>query len=146
MLAHWPQFLRLQNLLMENTSSQFDIKITVEEDFLLISASGNYSLLKANNLFKLSIDNGLSYNKSKILIDVSNITGSIPFFDRFKFAEFLSSYRTKHALEKVHRIAVVGKEPIVDKERFGEKVAKNRGTNVRVFTDMTEASIWINNK
>ena len=129
---------------MENRNSQFDIKITLEEEFLLISASGNYSLLKANNLFKLAIDNGLSHNKSKILIDINHITGSIPLFDRFQYAEFLSKYRTKHALGKVKRIAVVGKEPIVDKERFGETVATNRGVNVRVFTDMSEASIWIN--
>ena len=131
---------------MENTNSQFDIKLTVEEDFLLISASGNYSLLKANNLFKLAIDNGLSHNKSKILIDVTDITGSIPFFNRFQYAEFLSKYKAKHALGKVRRIAVVGKEPIIDKERFGETVATNRGTNVRVFADIPTASIWINNK
>jgi hypothetical protein len=39
---------------------------------------------------------------------------------------------------------VVGREPIVDKERFGETVAINRGTNVRVFTEMSEGLTWIN--
>ena len=131
---------------MQKTNSQFDIEINAEDDFLLLSARGNYSLSKANNLCKVAIDNGLSHNKSKILIDITDITGSIPFFDRFQFSDFLYNYIRKHALGKVNRIAVVGKEPIVDKERFGETVAKNRGVNVRVFTDMSQASVWINNK
>jgi hypothetical protein len=129
---------------MENTNSLFDTEITVEEDILLIDVNGYYSITKANNLFKLAIDSALSNNKRKVLIDVTNITGSIPFFDRFRFSEFLSQYRIKHALGKIDRIAVVGKEPIVDKERFGETVAVNRGTNIRVFTDPSEASIWLN--
>ena len=131
---------------MENTAAQFEIKITLEEDFLLISASGNYSLLKANNLFIVAIDNAVSQSRSKIFIDVTDIAGFISFFDRFRYAEFLSKYTEKHALGKVRRIAVVGKEPIVDKYRFGETVAINRGTNVRVFTDMSQALIWINAK
>ena len=131
---------------MQKTNSQFDIEINVEDDFLLISARGNYSLSNANNLLKLAIDNVLSHNKSKILIDIIDITGSIPSFDRFQYSESLCDYIRKHALGKVNKIAVVGKEPIVDKERFGEIVAKNRGVNVRVFTDMSQASIWINDK
>src|SRR3954469_148653 len=108
---------------MENTAAQFEIKITLEEDFLLISASGNYSLLKANNLFKVAIDNALSRSRSKIFIDVTDITGVIPSFDPFQYSEFLSKYTEKQALGKVRKIAVVGKEPIVDKYRFGETVA-----------------------
>ena len=131
---------------MQKTNSQFDIEINVEDDFLLISARGNYSLSNANNLLKLAIDNVLSHNKSKILIDITDITGSIPFFNRFQFSKFLYNYIREHALGKVNRIAVVGKEPTVDQEKFGEIVAKNRGVNVRVFTDRSEASIWINNK
>jgi len=129
---------------MQKTNSQFDIKITVEDDFLLVSVRGKYSLSNANNLFKLAIDNGLSHNKSKILIDTTDITGSIPFINRFQFSEVLYNYIRKYALGKVNRIAVLGKEPIVDKEKFGEIVAKNRGVNVRVFTDMSQALIWIN--
>lgn len=130
---------------MENTNSQFDIKINVAEDLLIIYASGSYTLTKAKNLFKLAIDNGVSHNKSKILIDVNNITGFIPFFDRFHYSEFLANYQLEHASGKINKIAVIGKEPIVDKGKFGETVAVNRGANVRVFTDISMASIWLNN-
>ena len=129
---------------MGNPDFQFDVETRVEENFLVIYTTGNYSLSKANNLFRLAIDHSLLHNKSKILIDVTSITGSIPFFDRFDYAEFLSDYKIKHALGKIHRIAVVGKEPIVDNRRFGETVAINRGINVQVFTDMPMALTWIN--
>jgi len=131
---------------MENANSQFDINITVAEELLSLSASGSYSLIKAKNLFKLPIDSAVSHNKSKILVDVTNITGHVPFFDRFQYSEFLSIYRSEHAPGKISKIAVVGQEPIVDERRFGETVAVNRGTNSRVFTDMSEASTWLEKK
>jgi hypothetical protein len=127
---------------MENTDSHFDIELTVEEDLILVTASGEYSLVKANNLFKFSIDNVLAHNKNKILVDVTSLTGSIPFFDRYQYAEFLANYKAEHA-SKIHKIAVVGKEPIVDKDRFGETVAVNRGVNGRVFTEMSQALAWL---
>ena len=39
--------------------------------------------------------------------------------------------------------AVVGNEPMIDPKRFAETVGKNRGANVRVFTDIDEAVDWI---
>jgi len=131
---------------MENKDREFDINITVAEDLLTINVKGNYSLVKANNLFKLAIDSAVSQQKSRILIDVTNISGDIPFIDRFQFSEFLSIYRTEHASGKVSKIAMVGQEPIIDKRRFGETVAVNRGTNTKVFTDMSEASAWLDEK
>jgi hypothetical protein len=128
---------------MESTNEQFETAITVEEDILFINATGTYSLTNAKNLFKLSIDNALLYTKRKILIDITAITGSIPFLDRFEFSEFLSQYKAKYSLKKIGKIAVAGQEPIVDKGRFGENVAVNRGANVRVFTDIKEALIWL---
>lgn len=40
-------------------------------------------------------------------------------------------------------VAVVASETFVDPRRFGEVVARNRGLNVRVFTDMDEAMAWL---
>ena len=128
---------------MEQTNTQFDLIITAEENFLSVTARGKYSLLKANNLFKTAIDECIKHNKNKIFIDVTDIDGSIPFIERLEFSEFLANYRINNALGKVNSIAVLGHEPVVHKERFGETVAVNRGVNVRVFTDSTQASIWL---
>lgn len=129
--------------MMENTVPDFTVTITIEEDFIILLASGTYSLSNANYLFKHSIDSSLLHNKRKILIDVTNIRGTIPFFDRFQFAENLAIYKAQHALAKVNKIAVVGHEPIIHKDKFGETVAVNRGVNARTFTDMSNALIWL---
>ena len=131
---------------MKKTNKEFDTTITLEKDILLVNADGSYSLDKAKNLFKKSIDSALLHNKAKIVIDVTNVTGDIPFLDRFDFSAFLANYTHEHAMDKVERIAVTGHEPIVHNERFGELVAVNRGLNLKVFTSMKEAVIWLNKK
>jgi hypothetical protein len=130
---------------MESTAP-LSTEVILEEGFIRIKASGYYSLQNANHLFKLSIDSAVLHGKRNILIDVINIQGNIPFFDRFQFAEFLANYKAEHALTEVDRIAVVGEEPIVHSNRFGETVAVNRGVNLRVFTDMNQALGWLNLK
>ena len=127
---------------MEGKDSQFEISIIVKEDSVSVTAIGEYSLTKANHLFKTAVDQGVLHSKRKLFIDIRNISGSIPFMDRFTFSEYLANYRLDNASSKVNAIAVLGLDPIVHKDRFGETVAVNRGTNVRVFTDQNEAFIW----
>ena len=132
---------------MENTDLHFGITISLEEDCVCVVANGDYSLLKANHLFRHAIENALLHDRIKILIDVSNITGNIPFFDRFEYSAFLAKFQREHAspkMTRMTRIAVVGHKPIVDKKKFGETVAVNRGANVEVFTDMDNAYAWLN--
>ena len=129
---------------MENTDLHFGITTTVEEHFVYIVATGDYSLIKANHLFSHAIENALLHKEAKILIDVTRLTGNIPFFERFEYSAFFAKHQRKHASPKLSRIAVVGHVPIVDKDKFGEIVAVNRGANVQVFTDMDNASAWLN--
>jgi len=44
------------------------------------------------------------------------------------------------------RMAIVGSEPYIDPDRFGETVATNRGGDVGVFTSMTDALAWLDVK
>jgi len=39
--------------------------------------------------------------------------------------------------------SLIGKEPMIDLERFGETVAVNRGAIGKVFTDVDEAVAWL---
>ncbi|MDB5203314.1 MAG: hypothetical protein JWQ27_2723 [Ferruginibacter sp.] len=128
---------------MEPEDQPLDIHVSELEDYLLVAASGHYSLDHANDLFKQAIDNGVRYKKRRILIDVALVSGSIPLMDRFYFSEFLASYRITHASGIVDSIAVFGLAGTIHQEKFGETVAVNRGTNVRVFTDYTAAVDWL---
>ena len=48
--------------------------------------------------------------------------------------------------EKIVAMVVVGEEPLIDRERFGEIVATNRGAVGKVFTDDSEAVTWLESK
>ena len=132
---------------MENTDLHFGITSSIEDNWVCIVATGDYSFLKADHLFRYAIENALLNKRTKILIDVTGITGNIPFFDRFEYSAFLAKFQREHAspkMTRMTRIAVVGHKPIVDKKKFGETVAVNRGANVEVFTDMDNAYAWLN--
>ena len=76
------------------------------------------------------------------LIDVRKITGRLPtILDRYDFGvhiaeQYLSS-------DPRVRLAVLGHEPMIHPERFGELVARNRGGDARVFIDETLALDWL---
>jgi hypothetical protein len=129
---------------MENTDANFTIETIEETHFMTLIASGTYSLERAIHLCKLSIDTCLLYNKKKILVDITQVTGNVPFFDRFQYAEALAQYKSIHALTGVSKIALFGNEPLIDKNRFGETVAVNRGVNIKVFTELNDALAWLN--
>lgn len=128
---------------MENTNANFTIETIEGNHFITLIASGAYSLERAIHLCKLSIDTCLLYNKTKILVDITKVTGNVPFFDRFQYAEALAQYKSIHALTEVSKIALFGNEPLIDKNRFGETVAVNRGVNIKVFTELNDALAWL---
>jgi len=73
-----------------------------------------------------------------ILIDVRELTGPRP--DGMELYD-LGVLASRDIIGMP--IAFVGSEAFVDPRRFGEAVARNRGLNLRVFTDMNEALVWL---
>jgi len=73
-----------------------------------------------------------------ILIDVRELTGTRP--DGMELYD-LGVLASRDIIGVP--VAFVGSESFVDPRRFGEAVARNRGLNLRVFTDMTEALLWL---
>ncbi len=119
------------------------IETKLEKEYLELKFKGDFSLAEAKKAYKYTIDTAVEHQKSKVLIDALEVSGTMTIMERFEIAEFLTLYCQKNALGKIARIALVGKEPLVDRHRFGEIVAVNRGLNVKVFTDWTEALMWI---
>ncbi len=130
---------------MENNDADFNVETIDGNDFITLIASGNYTLERAINLCKLSIDTCVIYNKQKIIVDICKVTGNVPFFERYQYAEALAQYKVKHALAISSKIALLGREPLIDKNRFGETVAVNRGVNIKVFTEIDKALAWLKN-
>lgn len=91
-----------------------------------------------SNVFNLASEKELG----AILVDGMEMHGVPPkTYDRYKMGEYIAELCRNYG--RPVRIAVAGKVPLVDPERFGETVARNRGANGRVFTDLEEAKAWL---
>lgn len=116
--------------------------LVVHPDYLEVACSGLYSRAETLRVGEEAYGEAARANRSAVLIDVREITGRIPtILDRFEMGVRIA----KHYRESDPRIrlAVVGHEPMIHPERFGELVARNRGADARVFTDRTPALDWL---
>jgi len=77
-----------------------------------------------------------------LLIDVRKINGRLPtVLDRYDVGVHIAEKYLNS--ESRVRLAVLGNEPMIHPERFGELVARNRGADARAFTDETLALAWL---
>lgn len=115
---------------------------SVHPQYLELACSGLYSRAEALRVGETAFREAARANRTAVLIDVRSIAGRVPsILERFDFGVRIA----KHYLEFDPRIrlAVLGHEPMIHPERFGELVARNRGADARVFTDEAMALDWL---
>ena len=78
---------------------------------------------------------------SKLFFNAYKVEGKVSTIDRYYFGEFAAFESLEYMRKGLLKIAVsvYGREPIIDPERFGEIVARNRGLNLKVTTNKNEA-------
>lgn len=122
----------------------FRIKTTVRvhPGYVELGCTGMYSRAEALRVGEEAYREAARENRSAILVDVREVSGRVPtILDRFE----LGARIAKHYLESDPRtrLAVLGREPMIHPDRFGELVARNRGADARVFTDEAQARDWL---
>ena len=120
-----------------------EVDISVEPDYVCLRCTGTYSLAELKRVYQSAVDAALEYDRSRVLIDANGVTGHVPIVERFETSKFMAERIRQRALGKITRISFVGQEPLIDKSRFGETVARNRGVNGKVTTSLDEAIAWI---
>lgn len=116
--------------------------LRVHPTHLEIGCAGLYSRPEALRLGEMAYREAALVGRDSVLVDVRRVTGRVPgIFDRFE----LGTRIAKHYRETDPRVrlALLGDEPMIHPERFGELVARNRGADARVFTDEDAALAWI---
>jgi hypothetical protein len=65
--------------------------------------------------------------------------------DRYALAEFLAQEVVSYIIagKILQRLAILGREPLVDPNRFGELVARNRGVQTKTVEQMEDAEKWL---
>ncbi|HKX60046.1 MAG TPA: hypothetical protein VJN00_11785 [Steroidobacteraceae bacterium] len=122
----------------------FRIRTTnrLHPDYLEIACSGPYSRAESQRVGLVAFREAALAERDTVLLDVRQVAGKIPsILERFEMGVHIA----KHYRESEPRIrlAVLGSEPMIHPDRFGELVARNRGADARVFTVEAEALAWV---
>lgn len=120
-----------------------EVETRIEKDYLFFRFYGEFSINEASRVFKFIIDTAVENRKTRILVDVFDLRGNITVIERFQMSEYLAQYARENALGKINKVAFAGSEPLVDRGRFGETVAVNRGLRTKIFIDLKEAVDWV---
>lgn len=113
------------------------------KSYLHILCWGSFKFEDLKDIFSKAFELAEEKKLNKILIDGMEVYGTPPtMLERYDLGEYVAQLCFKY--KKPFRIAVAGKVPFVDPDRFGETVARNLGVNGRVFTDLNEALTWLN--
>lgn len=114
---------------------------TSKGSYLSINVSGDYSVSDSQKMFTESLEKLMETNLSKVFFNVCKVKGKITTMNRYELAEYAAIEAINFTLKGLSKLAIAfyGVEPIIDPERFGELVARNRGLNIKVLTNKQEA-------
>jgi hypothetical protein len=115
---------------------------TAHEDYLRLECSGTFTLEGALAAFERAFSLAAEAGRPAVLVDVRALTGREPTMaERYQLATTLADVQA--ATRPRIRFALIGREPMIHPERFGEIVATTRGADARVFTDEALALQWL---
>ena len=124
-----------------------NIKLTYDSGLLRATTTGRFSIEEAKRTFLEVMDAIAKHDASKVLFDGREITGKPEDMERFYYGEFTA--RTVMNYAKVSHCPIftyVLIPPVLDPDRFGETVAKNRGMIVKTFETLENATSWLQAK
>jgi hypothetical protein len=121
-------------------SIEFETKVFV--DYASLVCTGQFSIEAMLRIYEEAFEFARKSGRGAVLIDARNISGREPTLaERYEQAVRVADMQT---LQRPRiRLALLGHEPMIHPERFGEIVATNRGALARVFTDETVALAWL---
>ena len=123
-----------------------NLDITVDEDFIRVLVTGEFVFDDANDCVVTMFEAIEQHKLQKVLVDCRRLAGEPTTIERFFHATFAVREMERFAGAGVFRgtrFAYVGHEPLIDRNRFGETVAVNRGLNVKVSLSEQDALQWL---
>jgi hypothetical protein len=116
--------------------------VSVYPEHVELTCSGTFSRSEAFRVGERAFREAASAGRRSVLMDVRGVTGRVPsIFDRFDIGVHIAQQHLGR--QPRVRLAILGHEPMIHPDRFGEIVARNRGADARVFTDEAEARKWL---
>ena len=117
------------------------LEFEAREEFLHCRARGMYSFEEGCLLIRGVLAEADQRGATKVLVDGLQMGGSPTMVERYALSEFLAREMVELGISP--RLAFLGKEPLVDPNRFGEIVARNRGVRMKTVEEMEDAVRWL---
>jgi len=121
-------------------STPSDLEFTAREGYLEARLSGDFRMERFKRQIETILQAAKDRGLGKILVDVTRMVRfeALGTTDRFEMGAHAA-----RVAGNVVTVAMLGTPPQLDRERFGEQVAQNRGLNLRVFVDEAAAVAWL---
>ena len=113
--------------------------ITIEDDILIVTASGRDENLEQTTNYAMSVlEAAVASGCTRVLCDERQLAYTLSTLDTFKYGEFLAAN-----VPHVARVAIVCHPGMVGDAEFWETVVINRGLQARLFLDLDKAKDWL---
>jgi hypothetical protein len=113
------------------------LQIETLPDYLIARFTGNGGAEEVWKEFEFIAEQCNLADRNKLLLDFTGAHGPISFADRYFLGENARAF-ARHGL----KVVSLARADQVDPRKFGELVARNRGVNLRTFTDVSSAEQW----
>jgi hypothetical protein len=114
------------------------LKISKRTEYLVANFSGTGSVDEMSQRFAALAEQCRVSKKKRWLINVSALQTAPTFSERYRTGERAAVFASQGI-----KIALVGTPDQLDPGRLGELVARNRGVEGRVFTNLAAAKKWL---
>jgi len=116
------------------------LQLQIEEmpDYITARFTGPGAAVEVWQQYELIAYRCKRANKNKLLLHFLEAHGELSLVDRY----FLGSEAQIFERNDI-QVAAAGRPEHIDEKRFGETVARNRGVNFRVFTNVEDALEWL---
>jgi hypothetical protein len=121
------------------------LSTNAETGYLRANLSGPFVLADAKQEFLFVIELLAQSRSGRVLVDGRALSGSPRAIERYLYSVFAA--RATQALQRdgqrAPKFAYVLTPPVLDPQRMGEKLARERGMEVRAFESLPAAVMWL---
>ena len=115
----------------------YELSIKKEAEILYFYTTGKITMETASSMLKEIIDESAKHQFKKILVDITDMTGSLQTLEQYEFPKLIPEEF------KRMKIAMIDKEEDKNIWQFFETSVRNRGYNILTFTDTDDAKKWL---
>ena len=121
------------------TPNETDVEMIERKGYWEARYLGAYTMARYKKQMDQSVRACEEKKATRLLVDIRPLTGFTPSTqERYEFGKYGASIS-----KNLDRVSVVGTAEQIDPEQFATMVARNRGLQVRAFTDPKAAVEWL---